>query len=94
MRIKARELLEAHEKIVQYLEDVGRHDIEVADDYYWHIVRSQRYDVSKSPDNLTLGRLSEDKAMIDDIRDGKEPVGYALAWLAALLEAYGERVSA
>lgn len=95
MTLKARDLLEAHEKIVKHLEEIEQDEVEIDGDYYWSIVRERLYDVAKAPDEdeLTIGQLSEDREWIRGIMEEDGPiVGYSLVWLSTLLRAYGERV--
>jgi RecA-family ATPase len=91
MRLKARELLDVHARIVDYLESIEQDSIDVDADYFWEIDRKERYDVGTRPANLTIGQLTEVDREIHGILAGKEPVGYALVWLGTLLRAYGER---
>lgn len=92
MQITTDELRRATEAILAHLEQTGRKVIEVDEDYYWSIAAEQRYDAYKQPDDLGIGQLSDDWAEVAAIAHGdKEPAGYALVWLAAVLRAVGER---
>jgi hypothetical protein len=92
MRITTDELRRATLAVLAHLERTGRGTIELDADYYWSIAPEQRYDVYTRPDDLSIGRLSDDWAEVAAIARGDEDaVGYALVWLASVLRAVGER---
>ncbi len=92
MRIELETLERATTRLFEYLRETGRTSLEIGEDYYWHIPTDTRYDPFRKPEELTIGQLSDDWREISRIaQDEAEPVGFALCWLAALLERYGEQ---
>jgi hypothetical protein len=91
--VRTKELRAAFDALMMHLESTGHAEIAVDDDYYWFVPRESRYDPQQQPTELTIGQLSDDAREIRAIADGsKEPIGYALVWLAALLTHFGEDV--
>jgi hypothetical protein len=94
VEVKIADLRLAAERILKHLEDSGHATIDIPWDYYWTVPAHHCYGRRDQPTEFTLGQLSDDWSEIKAIRDGKEPIGYALVWLASLLRAVGERVVA
>lgn len=91
MKISTKELRESIEQLLSHLEETGTTEFEIEEDYYWSVPPADRYSPYEEPKELTLGQLSDDLEELRAIRDGeKEPVGYALVWLAAVLSRVGE----
>lgn len=64
-----------------------------AKDHFWAIPAEQLYNVYASPQELTIGQLSESWANLTDlIGDGLPPNSYALVWLPDVLRAIGLEV--
>lgn len=91
--IKLSELKAVTEKLFSYLQESGYDTVEISADYYWDISKEERYNPYKEPKNLNLGQVTDDIAELQSIlADKKEPVGYALVWLASILRTIGEEV--
>jgi hypothetical protein len=63
-------------------------EVNVADDYYWHLPVDEAFDMSAEPTSLTVGQLSDDLEHLRDA-DTVEPVTvwHYLAHLVGLLRA-------
>ncbi len=91
MLIKVADLKVAADTLLQHLEENGHSSVTIPVDYYWSIPKESRYDPTKEPSSFTVGRLEDDWEFLQaNIRGGDEPIGYALVWLAAILQAVGE----
>lgn len=78
--------------VCNHLIESGRDTVTLPHDYYWHIATSDRYDVTKRPEELTLGQLTDNWKELLKTKNGESPaVGYAFVWLAAILESVGEQ---
>jgi hypothetical protein len=67
--------------------------IENAKDFYWDCPAPEIYDSSKKPEDLTVGRLSDDVEFVQSIQRGQSgDVSYNLVHLAPLLRYVGETV--
>lgn len=78
------------------VEDLGIEQVAVEQqhDFYW-LPALQRYDCSKSPAELDVGRLSDDADFIELIRRGESAdVAYNLVHIAPLLEYIAEKIKA
>lgn len=90
MNVKLTELRAIADRLFTYLEETGREDFDVAEDYYWEISKEELYDPSKDPQDLTIGQLSHDWERLQAIQSGEDPpIGYALVWLSAILRNVG-----
>ncbi len=95
MKITTNELRTAALDLLEHLDRMGHAVVEVDDDFYWDVPESARYDRYQQPTQLTLGQLSDDLSEIRRLIDGsKEPLGYGLVWLAAILRRIGETTAA
>jgi len=56
--VKVIELRAIADRIFAYLEETGRDEFEVSDDYYWAISKEEVYDPSKDPKDLTRKKRS------------------------------------
>lgn len=91
MKVSVAELRKAAEILFNHLEGTGQIAIEIDDDFYWQVPASERYDSYKSPENHTIGQLSDDWDEIQKlVRGNRAPVGFALVWLASILRRVGE----
>ena len=62
-------------------------------DYFWSLLPPQLYDLNQSPDDRTIGQLSECLRNITNIvEDSSDVISYGLVWLAELLRAIGHEV--
>lgn len=92
MDITISELRAAAAILFDHLEHTGRTRVTIPHDYYWDIPSELIYDPAAEPGEFTLGQLSDDINEMRKIVDGeKDPLGYALVWLGALLRAVGEQ---
>ena len=91
MNIRVVDIRNAAHRLFEYMEESGRSTVDVPWDYYWCIPRDARYDPTETPSEFTIGQLSDDLGELQKIIDGqKEPIGYALVWLASVCRALGE----
>jgi hypothetical protein len=77
------------------IEDVGIETIEIDrnTDFYWHCPAPELYDMSKQPDGLDIGRLSDDVDFLHLIRRGQSgDVSYNLVHVAPLLRYLAEKI--
>jgi len=92
MRVSTTDLRRAVGLLLQHLEDTGRPEFEINEDYYWFVPEGSRFNPYEKPKELTLGQLTDDWVEVKAIADGtKEPIGYALVWLSQLLLRIGEK---
>ncbi len=67
--------------------------IDEKEDFYWHCASPEVYDVSKTPTDLDIGRLSDDMDFVKLIQRGQSgDVSYLLVHVAPLLEYIGEKI--
>ncbi len=92
MNVKVSELRAMSDLLFTYLEDSGRKEFDVPEDYYWEISKEEVYDPYKQPKDLTMGQLSDDWSRLEAIlKEESPPIGYALVWLSAILRNIGEK---
>lgn len=92
MRITTKELHAATSALLQHLEEIGQKEFEIDEDYYWFVPESEVYAPYQTPKDLTLGQLSHDVKEIVALAHGqREPLGYVLVWLAAVMRRVGEK---
>lgn len=92
MNVKVAQLRAIADRLFAYLEETGRKEFDVDEDYYWEISKEELYDPSKDPKDLTIGQLSHDWERLESILDGEDPpIGYALVWLSSILRIVGEK---
>jgi hypothetical protein len=93
VRISVAEIETTCEQLLRHLRAEGITEVEIEKDYYWSIPERALYDPTAQPKELTIGQLTDDWRELQRIRDGeKQPIGYALVWLAALLRAVGQQI--
>lgn len=94
MKVSINDLRVLSDCLLARIEAKGIETVELPVDYYWQIIHDQQYDAYNTPDEFTLGQLSDDWKELGKILDGEhEPIEYALVWLAKILEAVGETQS-
>jgi hypothetical protein len=94
MEIILDDLQEIFTLLVQNIKEKGIKTINLEVDYYWNIPQPQIYDPYQKPLELDLGQLSDDWNELRKIlTTQKEPLGYHLVWLAAILRAVGENIA-
>lgn len=92
MKVTTKELRETMDLLLSHLEDSGKTEFELEEDYYWSVPPADRYSPYEEPKVFTLGQLSDDLEELRSIRAGeKEPLGYALVWLSSVLTRVGEK---
>jgi len=92
MNVNLTELRAIADRLFTYLEETGREEFDVADDYYWEISKEELYDPSRDPKDLTIGQLSHDWERLKAILTEEDPpIGYALVWLSSVLRNVGEK---
>lgn len=85
------QLKAAAELLLSHLERNGVQTVEIAEDFYWDVPASKRYDEYDEPTEHTVGQLSDDVAELQRMLGNETPVvGYGLVWLAAVLRRVGE----
>jgi hypothetical protein len=91
MRVSTEELRRAALLLLQHLDQNGQSEFEIAEDFYWDVPESARYAPYSEPNETTIGQLSDDWSEVKKILDGhREPLGYGLVWLSAVLRRIGE----
>ena len=93
MIVEVDELKLTCDRLLEHLSTLGIERIELKEDLYWSIPRSQKFDLAKDPSDFTVGRLDDDWRELQAImRNEKEPLAYALVWLGEMLQVIGEKV--
>lgn len=91
MTVTTSELRRLFDVLMSYLEETGRSEFDIQEDYYWNINREELYNTQSEPVEMNLGQLSDDWANMKKVIDGEsEPIGYHLVWLAPVLREIGE----
>lgn len=94
MEVILDDLQEIFEVLLQNIREKGVESVFLDIDYYWNVPQDQIYDPYNKPDELDLGQLSDDwQELKRVIQAKKEPLGYHLVWLAAILRAIGEKIT-
>ncbi len=81
MKVQISDLRRAANALFDHLEQTGRTEIEVTEDFYWNIPEKHLYSVYTSPPEaeLTMGQLSDDWNEVTKIASGQRPpTAYAL----------------
>jgi hypothetical protein len=90
--ITVEELRELFNILMDHLEKTGTVSVKLDRDFFWSLPQDQLYNVYEEPKNLNIAQLSESLDFLNQIRLGqREPVGFALVWLADVLRAIGHR---
>jgi len=95
VRIQLSDLRRAADALFDHLEQTGRTEVEVTEDFYWSIPEKHLYSVYAPPpeSDLTMGQLSDDWNELTKIASGKSPpLAYALVWLSSLLRFIGTKI--
>jgi len=91
MEINLDDIRTIFEKLIKHLEKIGVNTVSIPVDYYWNIPNDVVYDPYNEPTKFDMGQLSDDWRELQKLLDDdREPVGYHLVWLAAVLKAIGE----
>ncbi|MBK9262153.1 MAG: hypothetical protein IPM54_20410 [Polyangiaceae bacterium] len=92
MRVTTEELRAAALALLEHLDKTGQKEFEIEEDYYWFVSQEEVYNPYQSPKELTLGQLSHDLEEMQALAHHKrEPLGYAMVWLAAVMRRVGEK---
>ena len=92
MRITTEELRAATLALLQHLDEIGQNEFEIDEDYYWFVPQDEAYSPYQTPKDLTLGQLSHDVKEVLALAQGRrEPLGYVMVWLAAVMRRVGEK---
>ena len=54
MNVRLAELRAAADRLFRNLEDTGREEFDVSDDYYWEMSQEELYDPPTAPKELTM----------------------------------------
>lgn len=95
MNIRLSELRRAANALFDHLEQTGRTEFEVSEDFYWNIPEKHLYSVYTPPpeSELTVGQLSDDWNEVMKIASGQRPpMAYGLVWLSSLLRIVGTKL--
>ncbi len=83
------------EQLLDRLSRLKGKSIEVENDYFWSIVRDERFDVSKTPTNLTIGQISECWSNLELMLDEPErEITFGLVWLGEIFRSIGDEIVA
>ena len=92
MKVTVSEVRRVTELLCRHLEETGRDEIDVSEDYYWMIPKEEVYDPERDPNELDLGQLSDDWNELQGILSGENPsIGYGFVWLSSILRVVGEK---
>ena len=95
MKVTTSELRAALEKVLKHLDDSGRSEFSIEEDFYWSVPSGSAYDNYTQPSELSVGQLTDDWSRLKAIGDGdEEPLGYALVWASSVLRILGEKSGA
>lgn len=95
MKIQLTDLRRAADALFDHLEQTGRTEIDVTEDFYWSIPEKHLYSAYTSPteSELTMGQLSDDWNEVAKIASGQRPpIAYALVWLSSILRFIGLKI--
>ena len=95
MKIQLSGLRQAANALFDHLEQTGRTEIEVTEDFYWNIPEKHLYSVYIPPpeSELTMGQLSDNWNEVAKIASGQRPPSaYGLVWLSSLLRFIGTKL--
>jgi hypothetical protein len=93
MQIEIAKLNSVTNLLFDHLKELGIDTIEIDNDFYWNIPKSQLYDPYNEPKELDLGQLSDDWNDLQKVISGNmDVVSYNFIDLAAILKAIGEKV--
>ena len=91
MTIHISEIRNVTLRLLDALENNGQETFSIDKDYYWHISKTEKYNMDKEPADFTVGQLTDDINELRKIAKGeREESVYALVWLAQVLSYIGE----
>ncbi len=96
LHVSLAELRRSVDLLLRHVEAAAAGDaVIINQDHFWSIPADELYDVSKEPIDLTIGQLSESWQHLRNLlADQDRIVGYHLVWLADILRAIGQDISA
>ncbi|MEU1285287.1 hypothetical protein [Kitasatospora sp. NPDC005856] len=96
MSVSLAELRRSFDLLLRHVEASTGSDTVVLDkDYFWSIPPNDLYDVTREPDDLTIGQHSESWQHLKDVlADPDRVLSYHLTWLADVLRAIGHELPA
>ncbi|MFD4657140.1 hypothetical protein ACFWP2_16105 [Kitasatospora sp. NPDC058444] len=96
LSVSLAELRRSFDVLLRHVEASAAGDAVLLDqDYFWSIPPNALYDVTREPDELTIGQLSESWQHLRDVlADPDRTLGYHLVWLADVLRAIGHDLPA
>jgi hypothetical protein len=91
MEISISDLKVIVDELMKYLDSFKKKGLQLSDDYYWDVPWDVRYEMSKKPQELSVGQLSDDwKDLLALMNNEKEIVLYNFVDLASILRKIGE----
>lgn len=94
-RISLAELSAATKIVLDRLIEREGEWIDIDRDYYWEFLNDDQFDISKDPNEFSVGQLSEDWMRVQEtLAEGAEPIGYSLIWAASLMKLLGKKFPA
>lgn len=96
LQVSLVELRRSVDVLLSHVEAATAGDAVVLDrDYFWSVPPDEAYDVTREPDSLTIGQLSESWRHLQDLLGSQDrAVGHHLVWLADVLKAIGRDLPA
>lgn len=90
MKITTTEIRRVLDLLLSEFEAHGASEWEIDQDYYWDVPADVRYDPYETPQQLTMGQLSDDIGGVRAIAAGDDVAPLALVWVANILRVAGE----
>lgn len=95
MKVDVDVLERALTRVIAHLRCASQADLQVDQNMYWFIQKSSLNDVTCVPSeqNMSLGDLEDDwKELLALANSERDPIGYDLVWLSAVLRSLGDRI--
>jgi hypothetical protein len=91
MNIQAADLVKSLQWMLDNQVGGKKETFKILHDYYWWIVKEERYTPYNEPTNFTMGQLTMDWENLQETLEGKrEATSLHLVWLGCILIAIGE----
>lgn len=92
MKITVSELRLIVDLLLLHLNNTNQKTFVLEEDYYWDVSMADRFSLDNSPKDLNVGQISDDLKRIRLLLSGdRDPVGYDLVRLSAILRTIGEK---
>ncbi|WP_209332960.1 hypothetical protein [Lunatimonas salinarum] len=93
MKVRIEDLETSFREIFSSIkEELGKNEIEISEDFYWHIVSNDLYNIDQKPENHSIGSLSDDLNEIKRIANMEySPVRQNLVKLNSILRYIAEK---